>query len=118
MEVLKQSAAASQVTLGRDSKMMPMTPMGTRTFLISSPFGRFQVLISSPTGSFKYGDVAQALDHAVDACIGQFEAVEHGRAEAGFLPGGEVLGIFRLDEDALRIELFGHRFEDGVLLAG
>ena len=38
----RQSAAASAVTLGRLSKIMPMTPIGVRTRAMSRPFGRVQ----------------------------------------------------------------------------
>ncbi len=51
LPVLKQRDAASLVTLGRDSKMMPMTPIGTRTLRMWRPLGRVHSLSSSPTGS-------------------------------------------------------------------
>ena len=49
--VLKQSDAASAVTFGLDSKMIPITPIGTRTFRIRIPFGLVQSASNSPTGS-------------------------------------------------------------------
>ena len=49
--VLKQRDAASEVTLGRDSKMIPITPIGTRTFSMRIPTGRENSSSNSPTGS-------------------------------------------------------------------
>ena len=47
----KQSAPASAVTLGRLSYMMPITPNGTRTRWMASPFGRSQSATVAPVGS-------------------------------------------------------------------
>ena len=49
----RQIAAASAATLGRLSKIMPMTPIGVRTRAKSRPLGRVQRAISSPSGSGK-----------------------------------------------------------------
>jgi hypothetical protein len=49
--LLTQRAAASTVTLGRLSKIMKMTPSGTRTWRTSSPFGRRLAVTASPMGS-------------------------------------------------------------------
>ena len=51
LPAIRQSAAASLVTLGRASKMMPITPIGTVTFSIFRPFGRVSPLSTRPTGS-------------------------------------------------------------------
>ena len=51
LPVLRQRAAASTVTFGRDSKIMPITPSGTRVLMICKPFGRFPPPIISPIGS-------------------------------------------------------------------
>ena len=48
---LRQSTAASIVTLGRDSKIIPITPSGTFVFKICKPFGRMLPLSTFPTGS-------------------------------------------------------------------
>ena len=37
---LRQSADASTVTFGRDSKIIPITPSGTFVLIICKPFGR------------------------------------------------------------------------------
>ena len=46
-----QSVAASTVTLGRDSNIIPITPIGTLTLVIFIPLGRVNPSITSPTGS-------------------------------------------------------------------
>ena len=51
LPALKASEAASTVTFGRASYMMPMTPIGTRTLRIKRPFGLVHSLMTSPTGS-------------------------------------------------------------------
>ena len=51
LPVLKQSTAASLVTFGRLSKMIPMVPIGTRTCCKRMPFGRVHSSITWPTGS-------------------------------------------------------------------
>ena len=51
LPLFRQSTAASAVTLGRDSKIMPITPIGTRTFVISSPLGLLLPEMTVPTGS-------------------------------------------------------------------
>ena len=51
LPLLTQRAAASTVTLGRLSKIMKMTPRGTRTWVTSSPLGRRLEVMTSPTGS-------------------------------------------------------------------
>src|SRR5690554_4709310 len=45
------SAPASAVTLGRDSKITPITPSGVRTRSICSPLGRSHSAMMVPTGS-------------------------------------------------------------------
>ncbi len=47
----KARLAASEVTLGRDSKMIAMTPSGTETLSTRSPFGSVWVDRIRPTGS-------------------------------------------------------------------
>jgi hypothetical protein len=61
LPVLKQSEAASVVTLGRDSKMMPMTPMGTRTLRMCRPLGRVQSVQLFADGIGQGGDFAHGL---------------------------------------------------------
>ena len=51
LPLFKHSAAASEVTLGRASKMMPMTPSGTVIFSISSPQASVEPDSTRPTGS-------------------------------------------------------------------
>ena len=48
---LKHSAAASTVTLGLASYIMPMTPIGTRTFRMWTPLYMSHSSMTSPTGS-------------------------------------------------------------------
>ena len=48
--VFKQSTPASIVTLGRASKIIPITPKGTALFSIVKPLGRVIVSITDPTG--------------------------------------------------------------------
>ena len=48
--VFKQRTPASMVTLGRASKMIPITPKGTDRFSIIKPLGRVIVSIIEPTG--------------------------------------------------------------------
>ena len=48
---LRHSAAASTVTFGRASKMMAMTPRGTRRRLMIRPLGRVSVRSARPMGS-------------------------------------------------------------------
>ena len=47
----RQRVAASTVTLGRDSKIMPMTPSGTRVLRICKPLGRTEPPSTEPMGS-------------------------------------------------------------------
>ena len=47
----RHSAAASTVTLGRASKMMAMTPRGTRRRPMMRPLGRVSILSTLPMGS-------------------------------------------------------------------
>ena len=51
LPALRHIAAASAVTLGRASYIMPMTPMGTDTFFILRPLGRSNRSRVFPTGS-------------------------------------------------------------------
>ena len=51
LPVLRQRAAVSTKTLGRDSKTTATTPKGSRVFVIVMPLGRLRVQIASPTGS-------------------------------------------------------------------
>ncbi len=51
LEDLRQRHAASTVTLGRASKIIPTTPIGVRTFSIFNPFGRVPPSMTCPTGS-------------------------------------------------------------------
>ena len=60
LPVLKQRAAASAVTLGRLSKMMPMVPMGTRTCSMRMPLGRCQSSSTWPTGSGRVATCSSA----------------------------------------------------------
>ena len=50
---LIQSPAASAVTFGLASYIIPITPRGTLTLDILRPFGRFILEIASPIGSGK-----------------------------------------------------------------
>ena len=47
----RHRAAASTVTLGRASKMMAMTPRGTRRRPMMRPLGRVYILSTTPMGS-------------------------------------------------------------------
>ena len=47
----KHNAAASAATLGRDSKITPITPKGTETFSMFKPLGLFHFNNIFPTGS-------------------------------------------------------------------
>ena len=51
LPAFRQSAPASAVTLGRLSKITPMTPSGARTRSMFMPFGRCQLSVTAPTGS-------------------------------------------------------------------
>ena len=51
LPALRQSAPASAVTLGRLSKITPMTPSGVATRSIFRPFGRSNRASTRPTGS-------------------------------------------------------------------
>ena len=51
LPLLMQMAAASLVTLGRDSKMMPTTPRGTRFCRMRRPLGRVHMRSAVPMGS-------------------------------------------------------------------
>ena len=51
MPDFRHSAAASTVTLGRASKMMAMTPRGTRRRPMMRPLGRVSILSTLPMGS-------------------------------------------------------------------
>ena len=51
-DVLRHKTAASTVTFGLASYIIPITPIGTRFFPIIRPFGRFVIFIISPIGSF------------------------------------------------------------------
>ncbi len=48
----RQSPEASEVTLGLDSYMIPITPRGILIFPTLRPFGLFHIFTTSPTGSF------------------------------------------------------------------
>ena len=50
LPAFRHSAPASAVTLGRLSKMTPMTPSGVATRSIVRPFGRSNVASTRPTG--------------------------------------------------------------------
>ena len=50
LPAFRQSAKQSKQTLGRASKMMPMTPKGTLTRRRRSPFGRVVSLSTRPRG--------------------------------------------------------------------
>ena len=51
LPLFKQSTAASAVTFGLASKIIPITPRGTRTFVISIPLGLVLPEITVPIGS-------------------------------------------------------------------
>ena len=48
-----QIPVESKLRLGGIRKLLPITPKGTRTWLIIKPFGRVQVLMGVPIGSAK-----------------------------------------------------------------
>ena len=52
--LFKQSPAASQVTFGLDSYIIPITPIGTLFCPICNPFGLVHILTTSPTGSGRF----------------------------------------------------------------
>ena len=51
LPVLRQSAAVSTRTFGRDSNTTATTPNGSRRFSMEMPLGILRVQIFSPTGS-------------------------------------------------------------------
>ena len=61
LPLLRLSIAASTVTLGRASYIMPTTPIGTRTLSIFMPLGRVLPSITSPTGSGYFDSASQAF---------------------------------------------------------
>ena len=75
LPALSASAPASAVTLGRLSKMMPITPIGVRTRSIWRPFGRSHSAMVVPTGSgsaaISSSDLAIPSTRAGRACRGR-----------------------------------------------
>ena len=51
LPVFKHKPAASQVTLGLASYIIPITPIGTLCLPICNPFGLLHIEVTSPTGS-------------------------------------------------------------------
>ncbi len=51
LPAFRHSTPASAATLGRLSKITPITPSGTRTRSMVMPFGRCQLSVTDPTGS-------------------------------------------------------------------
>ncbi len=70
----RHSTPASAATLGRLSKITPITPSGTRTRSMVMPFGRCQLSVTVPTGSAMPRTVATpsaiALDRAPASASG------------------------------------------------
>ena len=96
--------------------MIATTPSGTRTRWISSPLGRRQPSSTSPTGIGQRGDLAQAVGHALDAGLGEAEAVERAGLHAAGRGRVEVGGVGGEDSGAALDEQVGGRQQGGVLL--
>ena len=118
LPALRQSAPASAVTLGRLSKITPMTPSGVATRSKSSPFGVVQWASTRPTGSARPATASTPSAMAVDARLVEDEAVEEGRRLAG---GARLRDVLRVGgEDARRgaAERGRHGAQGAVLLRG
>ena len=98
--------------------MIATTPSGTRTCWISSPLGRRQPSSTSPTGSGSAGDLAQAGGHALDAGVGEPQAVERAGFHAGGGGGVEVGGVGGEELGGALDEQVGGGEQGGVLLGG
>ena len=72
---------------------MPITPSGTRTLRMRSPFGLVHSASVSPNGIGQCGDVAHARGHVLDALRSQQQAIAHRAFQTGsfnvFLIRGE-----------------------------
>ena len=66
LPALRHSAPASAVTLGRLSKMTPMTPSGVATRSNARPFGRSMRPAPRPTGSGRAGDLLHGAGHGLE----------------------------------------------------
>ena len=88
----KVRLAASEVTLGRDSKMMAMTPRGTETRLTSRPLSRVWEASVRPTGSGRAATSRTPLAMSRMRSGGQAQAVQHDGGD-GVLRGLQVLGV-------------------------
>ena len=78
----RQSAPASAVTLGRLSKITPMTPSGVRTRAMTQAVGPRPFGHHAADRIGQVGDGAQPVDDAVDALVGEQQPVEEGRRNA------------------------------------
>ena len=72
---------------------MPMTPSGTATRSMASPFGRVHAASTRPTGSGKLGDRLEPGGDRLDPLRVEREAVAQAGGEALALGLGEVAGI-------------------------
>ncbi len=97
--------------------MMPITPSGTRTREISSPFGRVQRGNDLPDRIGKCGDLVQAPSHGSDAEAVQHEPVEEGGIAALAPRGLEVLAVRLDDFFSSRLQPGGHRFPGASFFA-
>ena len=118
LPALRQSAPASAVTLGRLSKITPITPSGVATRSKSSPFGVVQWASTRPTGSAQARHRLDTVGHRRNARLVEHEAVEEGRRLAG---GARLRDVLRIGgEDARRgaAEFGRHGAQGAVLLRG
>ena len=97
---------------------MPITPIGTRTREISSPFGRVQRAITCADRIGKTGDLAQALGHRCDAGLVEREPVDEGGIAALGARGLDILRVGRKDLAGIRLDPLGHGLERSVLRFG
>ena len=64
------------------------------------------------------GDLAQSLDHAVDARLVQFQPVQQGCVQALGGAGLQVLAILRYQVVAYTVQIVCHGMQGGVLGRG
>ena len=65
---------------------------------------------------FQRGNLQQAFDHAVDACGGQRQSVEHGRVETLFATRGQIHGIGTANLVTSRSNGIRHGTQRSILL--
>ena len=98
--------------------MMPMTPSGTRTRSIASPFGPRPAGDHAADGIGQRRHLLQPLGHGLDALWVEGEAVEERGGGATLLHGCKVTGVGLEDGGGLRAHLARRRRQRGVLGLG